>query len=80
MAAFGIAWDGTVPGKTEPAEGVFQVVAQVIANTPVVGTTKTISKNIMRDHHRRRLQDEHARVGYAGKPVGPSFNGDWIPV
>lgn len=46
VAEFEIAWDGTVPGKDEPAEGVFQVQARVIADTPVIGTTKSVSKEV----------------------------------
>lgn len=45
VAEFAVAWDGTIPGQDEPAEGVFQVQGRAIADTPGVGTTKTASKD-----------------------------------
>ncbi|MCW5871379.1 MAG: RHS repeat protein [Candidatus Eremiobacteraeota bacterium] len=45
VANFLIRWDGSIPGQDDPAEGLYQVQARIIAPTGI-GTTKAFSKEV----------------------------------
>lgn len=84
VAEFAVAWDGTIPGQDEPAEGVFQVQGRAIADTPGVGTTKTASKEDFVNVVSCACKCEKSTSGGSKmsmplsgmpqSPVGPSFD------
>jgi len=83
VAEFALRWDGTVPGQDEPAEGLFQIVARVIAPTGI-GTTKAVSKDAFVTAASCSCDCENKPTGnrkmscplngLPGCPVGPSFD------
>jgi YD repeat-containing protein len=83
VAEFLLRWDGTLSGQKEPAEGLFQAVARVIAATGI-GTTKAVSKDVFVTAASCSCDCETKPTGnrkmswplngLPGCPVGPSFH------